>query len=61
MSVLDEYEAFKRLTDGAQQAIDGAMLMAKARPDQAKAWEKLAEAWGVAKEACYRLAGEKAQ
>lgn len=58
---LKEYEAFQRLTDGAQQAIDGARLMAACRPDQAYAWEKIAEAWGVTKEACYRLAGERAQ
>lgn len=56
-----EYEAFQRLTDGIQTAIDGAKLMAQARPDQAYAWEKMAEAWNVAREACFRLAGERAQ
>lgn len=53
-----EHDAFHRLTEGAQMAIDGALLMSRLRPDQRNQWEKVAEAWTVTKEACYRLAGE---
>lgn len=55
---LKEYEAFQMLTDGAERAISGAKLMSALRPDQRYAWEKMAEAWGVTREACFRLAGE---
>lgn len=52
-----EYDAFKRLTDGIAEVVAGARQVAALRPDQAQQWLKMAEAWEVAREATFRLAG----
>lgn len=56
-----EYDAFHKMTEGIRQAEDAAKQMSHLRPDQKFAWEKLAEVWRVAREACYRLASESAK
>lgn len=53
-----EYDAFKRLTDALENAAAAAVLIAQIRPDQSKQWYKMAEAYRVALQAVWQLAGE---
>ena len=48
---MDEYEAFETLTNALQRASSSAMAFSRLRPDQARQWEKMAEAYTVACEA----------
>lgn len=55
-----EHDCFTAMVAGLEQAAAGAEGMARLRPDQAYAWQKLAEAFNVNKMACWKLAEEAA-
>jgi hypothetical protein len=54
-----EHEAFLSLTESLDVAIAAARALARHRPDQARHWETVAEAWEVAKGAIFRLEMER--
>lgn len=58
MIILSEYEAFGRLRDGLAMAKDGALSLARHRPEQATQWTKMAETYEVGMQACMQLLRE---
>lgn len=60
MKMPSEHDTFQVLTESLGRASDAAALLARFRPDQARMWEKLSQAFKVNQEAAYRLAGEGA-
>lgn len=58
MIILSEHDAFQRIIQGMKMAEDGARMMARHRPDVAKAWEILAATYKVCGESAYKLAEE---
>lgn len=58
MIILTEYEAFGRLRDGLAMAKDGALSLARHRPDQAAQWNKMAQVYQVSMDACMQLLRE---
>jgi hypothetical protein len=55
---MTEHETFEALTDALNKASTAALALSRLRPDQARQWEKMAEAYQVACEAVWRLAGD---
>lgn len=56
-ALLREYDAFKRATDALEIAASALREVGDVRPDQRRAWYKVAETLRVTREAVFRLAG----
>lgn len=58
--ILPEREAFKRILDGFDMAMDGCRMLAIHQPEKAHMWEKCAEVYAVGKQAVWKLMDERA-
>jgi hypothetical protein len=58
--VRDEHDAFQLLVQGLKTAESGARAMARYRPDQARAWEMMAQTYAVCASSAYKLGEESA-
>lgn len=55
MTFSTEHETFARLIDALETVQSAAQTLAILRPEQSRGWTKIAENFGIMKEACYQL------
>lgn len=58
--LLTEKQAFQRILDGFDLAIDGCKMLALHQPEKAHMWAKCAEVYYVGKQGVWKLMDERA-